>query len=344
MRRLLSMSLAAALALSAMAVAGQGTDARADTIDIRFTLDWVMQGPHGPFIRAKNAGYYEEEGLNVIIHPSDGSGDAVNRIASGTHEMGFPDINALVEFNANNPDSAIQAVLMGYEQGPFSIFTMRDSGIEEVKDLEGRSLGAPAFDASMRLFPAVVETVGLDMDQIRIVNMSPALRETMLIRREVDAITGHNWSSMLNLRQAGVSEDEVRYFLYSDLGLDFYGNAVAVSRAFQDEHPEAIRGFIRATLRGLRDIVENPELAIEAALDFEPLLDADIERARLEMAMECCILTENVRQHGYGGIDPERMARALEHVALSFGLERTPSVEEMFNDAYLPPAEERMID
>lgn len=335
-------ALAASTATLALAVLVPA-DARAQT-DIAFTLDWVAQGPHGAFFHAKDAGYYEEEGLNVTFDPSQGSGDAANRIAGGSHDMGFPDINSLIEFNAQNPDSAIQTVLMVYDQGPFSIFTMADSDIQEVSDLEGHTLGAPSFDASMRLFPAVAAELGIDSDEVAIENMSPQLRETMLLRGDVDAITGHVWSSLLNIVQAGTPEEDVRYFLYGDLGMDFYANGVAVSSAFQQEHPEAVEAFIRATIRGYQDVVENPELAIEAVMRFEPLLDPEIERARLDLAMECCLLTETVMESGFGAIDPDRLAESMEYVVTAFGLERTPSVDEMYNPEYLPPADERMLE
>lgn len=330
----------AILAMAAMAPA----DARAqDEVDIAFTLDWVAQGPHGIFFHAKDAGYYEEEGLNVTFDPSQGSGDAANRIAGGSHDMGFPDINSLIEFNSQNPDNAIQTVLMVYNSGPFSIFTMADSDIQEISDLEGHTLGAPSFDASMRLFPAVAAELGMDMDAINIENMSPQLRETMLVRGDVDAITGHVWSSLLNIVQTGTPEEDVRYFLYGDVGIDFYANGVAVSSEFQQEHPEAVEGFIRATIRSVKDIVENPELAIDAVMEFEPLLDRDIERARLDLALECCLVTETVQEIGFGAIDPDRFEEALVKVVEAFGLDRAPSVDEMYNPDYLPPAEERMI-
>jgi len=66
-----------------------------------------------------------------------GSADAVRRIVSGAYNMGFPDINALIQFNSKNPDRAIQEVMMGYEQQPFSIFTLKTSKITHLKQLVG---------------------------------------------------------------------------------------------------------------------------------------------------------------------------------------------------------------
>lgn len=336
-------SILAALAVSATAAFG-GVAAAQGLTDVRFTLDWVPQSIHGPFLIALQEGYYEDEGLNVTIDPAKGSADAVRRIIGGTHDMGFPDINALIEFNAQNPDAAITEVLMVYEQAPFSVAVLKDSGITSPAELEGKTLGAPVFDASYKLFPALAKAVGIDPEAVARTNMDPLLRETMLIQGDVDAISGHVTSILLDLKAKGVGEDKVRYFLYSDFGTDFYGNGVAASAEFLEEHPDAVKGFIRATIRGMKDMVADPERAVRAVKEFEPLVDADIERGRLELAFECCLLTENVKEFGFGGVDMERLQRAIEDVALAFDLERTPAAEEMFDPSFLPPREDRMVD
>ena len=330
-------------AVIAAAVAWSHPAAAAEDVPVRFTLDWIIQAPHAAFFRALQEGYYAEEGLDVTFDPGKGSADAVQRIVSGAYDMGYPDINALIEFNAQNPDSAVPVVMIGYEQPPFSIFTLKGSGIEEPEDLVGKTLGAPVFDASYKLFPAFAARIGIDPADVPRKNMDPQLREAMLVRGEVDAISGHVFSSMLDIKSKGVSEDEIVYFMYGDHGMDFYGNGIAASPEFLREHPEAVRGFIRATIRAWKDILGDPELAIAALKEAEPLLKEDVERERLELALECCILTEAVLRDGFGGADMERLARAIDQVALAFGLERKPTPEEMFDPSFLPPKEERML-
>jgi len=332
------------LAASALALAAGSGAWAAEPVKIRFTLDWIPQSTHGPFFVALYAGYYKAEGLDVTMDPGKGSADAVRRIVSGAYDMGFPDINALIQFNSKNPDKAIQEVLMGYEQPPFSIFTMKKSGITDPRQLVGKTLGAPVFDASYKLFPAFANAIGIDSNAVKRKNMDPRLREPMLIRGEVDAISGHLFSSMLNLKAAKVKESEVRYFLYGDYGMASYANGIAVSPAFMRKHPEAVRGFIRATIKGARDTVLTPQKAVDAVMRFEPLSNAAIEADRLRLGIKCCILTKNVRKNGYGGVDMARLERSIKQAALAFGLKRLPKATDMFNASFLPPKAQRMID
>ena len=190
---------------------------------------------------------------------------------------------------------------------------------------------------------AFAAAIGIDPNAVKRKNMDPRLREPMLIRGEVDAISGHLFSSMLNLKAAKVKESDVRYFLYGDYGMDSYANGVAVSPAFMKAHPEAVRGFIRATIKAARDTVLNPKKAVDAVKRFEPLSNVAIEADRLRLGIECCILTKNVKKDGFGGVDMARLERSIKQAALAFGLKRLPTAKEMFNDSFLPPKEQRMI-
>ena len=340
--RILAIRIFAALAL-VLGVAVASMPSSAAELKVRFTLDWIPQSSHGLFFIALYDGFYKAEGLDVTFDPGKGSADAVRRIVSGAYDMGFPDINALIQYNAKNPDKMIQEVMMGYEQPPFSIFTMKKSNITHPRQLVGKSLGAPVFDASYKLFPAFAKAIGIDPNAVIKKNMDPRLREPMLIRGEVDSISGHVFSSMLNLKAAGVKESEVRYFMYGDYGMDSYANGIAVSPKFMKEHPDAVKGFIRATIKGAREMILHPEKAVAAVKRFEPLINEDIERDRLRLAVNCCILTPNVKKYGYGGVDMERLERSIGQAALAFGLKSQPKASDMFNASFLPPASERMV-
>ena len=84
--------------------------------------------------------------------------------------------------------------------------------------------------------------------------------------------------------------------LYRDHGLDIYGNGIAASLGRSSRtNPDAVKGFIRATIKGVTVTWRrDPELAAQMTVKFESLLNADIERDRLKLAMSCCIVTPNV--------------------------------------------------
>ena len=338
-RKLSSVALAAAVS-AAVAVGSFGASA---ATKIRLTLDWIPQSTHGLIFIAQYEGYYKAEGLDVKIDAGRGSADAVKKLVSGTHDIGLADINALIQYNAKNKGKEIKTVMMMYEQPPFSIFVLKKSGITHPKQLVGKTLGAPVFDASYKLFPAFAKAIGIDPNAVKKKNMDPRLREPMLIKEQVDAISGHVFSSMLNLKAAGIKEEDVTFFMYGDFGMESYANGVAVRPDFLAKNGDAVRGFVRATIKATRDMVQKPKLALSSAKKFEPLLNEAVEADRLRLGIKCCVLTPNVRKNGYGGIDMARLQRSIDQAAHAYGIKEPPKAADMWLDGYLPPQSERFI-
>jgi len=316
--------------------------ARAET-KIRFTLDWLPGSYHAPFFIALYKGYYKEEGLDVTIDRGKGSGQVVQQLATGVYDIGYPDINVLMEFNAKNPNVAFPEVMMGYEQNPSGLFFLKSSGIKAIKDIEGKTLGPVANDSTYKTLPVFAKLNNLDLSKVKIQYLDPALREALLIKGQVDAITGQYFRSVIDLHGRGVKYEDIGSFLYKDYGLDMYGNGVAVSPTFLKEHPDAVRGFVRATIKGVKDMIRDPQLAVDMVAKAEPLLKKDIELERLKLALSCCIVTPNVLKNGYGGVDPARLERTIALISEGYGLPRKPTAAEMFNASFLPPAGERMV-
>jgi NitT/TauT family transport system substrate-binding protein len=173
--------------------------------------------------------------------------------------------------------------------------------------------------------------------------MDPPLREAMLVRGEVDVISGHYFSSMLDLMSKGVPADDIVVMLYADYGMDFYGNAVIASGGFIEEHPEAVAGFNRAVAKGLREVIADPKAAVALVAEYDPLIDQALEVQRLEMAIEQNILTPHVKQAGFGAIDEARMGRAIEQLAAALDLPQQPAVADIWTAEFLPAVELRQL-
>lgn len=327
-----------ALALSLLA-----STAVADT-NIRFQLDWRFEGPSAPFLMAVERGYFAEEGLNVQIDSGSGSAGAINRVASGAYEMGFGDLNALVEFLAENPDGpGIQGVYVVYDGSPAAVFARKDRDIESPADLAGKTLAAPTFDTGYRAWGIFANANDLDADSVTWQNVDPALRETLLERGDVDAITGFYFTSLLNLEARGMSEDELSIMPFPEYGVPLYGNAIIASESFAEENPDAVEGFLRAFNRALGETLADPEGAIEYVRARDGLIDVELETRRLKLAIEGSIDTEDARAHGVGAVDEARLAESIQLVAEAYDLPEVPDAERVFTSRYLPDADARMI-
>ena len=208
---------AAAVILTAGAASAQNA--------VKFSLDFKFEGPSAPFVVAIDKGYYKAEGLDVTIDSAAGSLEPITRVASGTYDMGFGDINSLIKFRDANPGTPIKAVFIVYNKPPFAIVGRKSRGVSAPKDLEGRKLGAPAPDGAFAQWKIFVQANGIDASKVTVENVGFPVREPMLAAGQVDAITGFSFSSFINLKDRGVPVDDITVLLMADYGVNLYGNA-----------------------------------------------------------------------------------------------------------------------
>jgi len=304
---------------------------------VKFSLDWKFEGPSSPFLVAVDKGYFKAEGLDVTLDTGSGSVEPLNRLASGNYDMAFGDINSLIKFLDKNSGTKIKAVYMLYSNPPFSIVGRKSKGINAPKDLEGKKLGAPAADGAYAQWPIFVAANKIDASKVQIQNIGFPVREPMLVSGDVDAITGFAFSSYLNVVK-NVPKGDATVMLMSDYGVKLYGNAIMVHPKFAAEKPEAVKGFLRAFTKGLKDVIANPEGAMASVLPRNPVAKKGDELERLQYALEKNILTDEVKANGIGGIDNNRMAIAIDQLALTYAFEKKPKAEDIFDASFLPAA------
>ncbi|MBM3471511.1 MAG: ABC transporter substrate-binding protein [Armatimonadetes bacterium] len=345
MKRLLALTVAAVIiaAVISVPVLAQAPTKPGRVVPLKFTIDWVFDGSYAPFLLALEKGYYAQEGLNVTIDRGFGSADAVSKIAAGAYSLGFADINTMIEFNARNPGRELVSVAMVFDAIPSSIVTLRREGITRPIDLYGKKLGAPAGSAPRVLWPLFARAIGMHPASVEWVTMSPPLREPMLLRGEVNAVAAFSFNAFITLKTARVDPADIIIFQYNEHGLPLYGNAILAHPSLLQSEPDAVRGFVRAMTRAWKDTVANPAEAISALKRRDPMINEDVERERLVLALQHVVLTKDVRAAGLGGVKGERLSRSVDLVTEAFGLPLKPAWQRVFTDKFLPPRAERML-
>ncbi|WP_395516796.1 ABC transporter substrate-binding protein [Pseudorhizobium flavum] len=338
-RYFIKLTAAAAVAVGL----GLPSGALAETA-IKFTLDWKFEGPAAGFLLAADKGYFKEEGLDVTIDTGNGSVEAIPRVATGTYQMGFGDINSLIKFLDEDPSQKVKAVMMVYERPTFAVVGRKSLGVtEDPKSLEGKKLGAPPPDGAFAQWKAFTQAAGIDESNITIESIGFPVREPMLAKGDVDAVFGFAFSVILNLKAQGIGDDDIATILMAENGLNLYGNAILVNTDFAAENPEAVKGFLRALAKGFADAVANPEEGVAAVLERNETLNTDIEVERLNMANAMNIKTPYVVENGFGDVDMERLGASIETLKVSMGLKGNVKADQVFDPSFLPAKEERML-
>jgi NitT/TauT family transport system substrate-binding protein len=310
---------------------------------IKFALDWRFEGPAAPYFVALDKGYYKAEGLDVTIDTGNGSTEAINRAASGAYQFVFGDINTLVRFRDKPENKKLKMVLMVYNAPPFAIVSLKKGGISKPKDLEGKTLGAPAADGAYAQWPAFVKKNGIDVSKVKIENVGFPVREPMLVEGKVDAITGFSFSSYMNLRGRGIAQDDINVMLMRNLGLELYGNGIIVDAEYAAKNPKIVQGFIRATIKGWQETIRDPKASMASLMKRNNILNDGQEFVRLKMAIDQNVMTPEVVANGFGGVDAKRLTRSIDQIGEGFKYTNKPKADDIFDSAYLAPKAERMI-
>jgi len=175
------------------------------------------------------------------------------------------------------------------------------------------------------------------------VSMEPALRETMLARGDIDAITGFGFTSLLNLEARGIKAEDVVSFPYAQYGVKLYGNVIIATPKLIKENPAAVKAFLEAFTKGAKDVLANPDAAIEFVKRRDGIINVDLEKRRLKMAIKDAVNTADAKAEGFGNASLPRVALMASQVSDVFNTKTRVNPDIVWNPSFLPSAASRNI-
>jgi NitT/TauT family transport system substrate-binding protein len=330
--------------LAALCSPGQApAQTPAKPVAIRATLDFIRYGGTAPFDYARAKGYFAQYGIDATFDPAKGSQDAIARVASGVYEMGFADVSTLIEFTATHPDVAPKIVFIVMDRSPQVIASLKKANIRKPADLVGRLLASGVTDGGSKMFPVFLKLNGLTDAQVQRTIVDVRLRDAMLARGAADGVIAYNYTVVFNLKGLGIPEDDISLLYYADHGLDLYGEAIIASRPLLERSPETVKNFVRAAAHGWHDAIADSAPVVQAIVDMDATVRGDLEAARLKWLIDHDVITPDTRKNGLGTFDARRMQHTIDLVSEGFGLPRKPTIDEVYDARFMPPAEERVL-
>src|SRR5258707_2314806 len=252
------------LAAAALALVFSGP-AAAQT-GIKFSLDGRLEGPEALVLLPKDKGYFKTEGMDVTVDDAASPLEPITRVASGSYDMAFADINALIRYRDQNPSAPVKAVFIVYNKPPYAIVARKSRGITEPSQLEGKKLGAPPAGSTIAQWPLFAKLNGIDLSKVTIENIGIPVRAPMLAAGQIDAALGSSFRLYVDLKDRGVPLDDIVLMPMANYGLRLYGNAIIVNAKLAAEKPEAVRAFLHAFLKSLKETIKRPADAVDSIL------------------------------------------------------------------------------
>jgi NitT/TauT family transport system substrate-binding protein len=333
--------IAATLLLVLIVLGGQPAAAQTT---LKFALDARLEGPAAIFVVPQDKGYFRDQGLDVVIEEGSTLIEPITRVAAGTSDFGFVDINALIRYRDQNPAAAVKTVFMVYNRPPLAIVARKSRGITGPKQLEGKKLGGSTTGSTVGEWPVFAKLNDIDLSKVTVENIGIPVRVPMLAAGQLDAVLGYSFRVYIDLKDRGVPVDDIVMLQMADYGLKLYGSAIIVNSKLAAEKPELVKGFLEAFLHGLKDTIRSPGAAVDAVLKRGDFGKKEVEVERLRMAIRDNMITPEVRANGFGAIDRARLEEALNQMAMAAPFKARPKVEDLFDPAFLPPAAERRVN
>jgi NitT/TauT family transport system substrate-binding protein len=310
---------------------------------VKYQVDWAFQGPNAHMLFGRDRGYFREAGIDIQIDRGFGSGRVPIDLAGGAYEIAQADISPVIKFIAENPNAGVVVVGIWGDRSLLCATVRADGPVRAPKDLEGRTLAAPDSDAGRQIFPAFARAAGLDASKVNWITVRPELREPMLVQRRADGITGAATSTGMSLKALGMDWPQQRILWYRDYGLPLYGTCWLTTRDYARRNPELVRAVVRGGMRALREAYRDPAASIAALKAAEPLTDTAIEAERQQIAFREQLVSEHSLANGMSAVVPSRLQLGLAAVEEAYGMTPRLKPEDVYTDAYLPPAEERRL-
>jgi NitT/TauT family transport system substrate-binding protein len=296
---------------------------QAEPLDqVTLQLKWIHQAQFAGYYLAQENGYYAAENLEVTFVEGGAEIDPIEQVLTGKADVGiYAPEDLIIRRSQGQPLVALAVI---YQLNPLVFVALSGSGIKTPADFMGRSASL-APDGIIQ-FNAILEYLGLDQDQIE---FKPyAYDYTDFFSGEVDITEAYSTGGLLRMAQQGYN---LSLIWPDDYGVHFYSDTLFSSEDYLKENQDILDRFLRATLRGWREAIENQQAGVDATLLYALEADPDLQRQMLESSLPLVYTGSDP----IGWIDPntwQQMQDTLVHQGL---LDDTVQISEMLATQFL---------
>ncbi len=316
-----------AVVLVFLVLLGAGTVKAAEKVE--FILNWIAGGDHAPYYYALQKGWYKDAGIDLVIQQGKGSSMSAKRTGIGKNPIGLADLGtALV---AKGVGADIVAVMNVYANSPYGMYWLKSSGIKGPKDMVGKKIGNPSWDAARQMWPALAKSVGIDPKSVTWVNVQPNAKLGALMSGNIDVTTSfYNIHHIFKAKLA----DNMGFFRWKKYGVNPYGNSIIVNGDYLKKKPEVVKSFVQVSQRAFKFCVDNPDPCVEAVVKAATGLKFDIVKKDWRLVNEL-MRDEFSTTVALGYFDPTRMDSDYKLIVTYFNLKTPYDIKTTFTNDML---------
>jgi len=246
--------------------------------EINLRLKWLIQVHSAGEIVASTTGLCEKEGLKCNIKPGGPDFDSIKLVAAGEDDYGVTSADQLIL--ARSKGIPIIAIGVLFQESPVCFFAKKQMGLKTPNDFLGKRIGVKFGTNAETEYVVLLKRAGIDRTKLKEVPVKFDLKPFLL--GQVDIWPGIESNEPLTAEENGVEVDILRS---RDFGIKTYSNVYFTTEERVRNNPDQIRRFMNAMAAGWKFVRENPDIAIEAVLKANNLLDKKHEQKALLLTL-----------------------------------------------------------
>jgi NitT/TauT family transport system substrate-binding protein len=281
----------------------------------------------GPIQLAKGKGYFAEAGLDVSFAVARGGIDVAKQVGAGNAPLGGIVADGPIMVRGNGVPVKIVAVFGG--KGFMQLVAREDAGIEKPADLKGKTITVMSFqDTTFYALLGLLASAGLSQNDANIQSVGPTGVWEFVAAGKSQAMAGvPDW--IPPIQAAGVKVKVIQ----SDQFFPHMAQGIAVSDDVIKQKPEMVRKFVRAALRGMKDIMDNPDKAADDFVQFVP--DWKGKEGAVKFALKMYATSVYPGQPTLGEVDVARLAKLQDFYVAKGFIQKASPVDELYSNAFV---------
>ena len=231
---------------------------------------------------ALDKGYFKDAGFDVKINKGSGTVDVMKLVAGGQADYGIGDFTGTV-ITLGKQKLPVTTVGMIHQRSLAAIMTLQGYGITKPQDLVGKQIGDQPGSTNTVMFPVYAKAVGIPADSVKFIPSPPPALPNLLASKKVDGI-GQFVVGRPLIEKADSKHRKAVTLPYGDKLPDLYGNAIITRTDLAKDHPDQVKKFTGALLKGLQDTIDDPDGAAAILKKYVPETDVTVATEELSQA------------------------------------------------------------
>lgn len=297
-------------------------------VKITVRMPWLPSAQQLPFYLALDKGYYKEVGLDVEVLDGKGSSSTVQTVGNYQDSFGFADMSVMAL--AVSKGTPIRSVAGFFKNGVFGIASNKSLDIREPKDLAGRTILHTPQSVETILLPAFFKLHGLE-GKVQMRAVSPASKITDYVAGKADMVATDLPADLPMFTDKRPSN----LMMFADHGLVMPSYGLFTTKRYIEEHPDIVRKFVQASLRGLQATMDDPGAAVKAMMKYREGFDNQKDMERQWELYQNYLETENTKGKPLGWQSEKDWQEALQILQKYAELEGSTNPADYFTNEFL---------